>query len=203
MPDGKKQFVNFVFLERRPSQMFFIPCPSGFGQYTSLNMGKRREARERAVQFLFQHDLNPPEDLEGALNEFWDNQRAAAIADERGGAHWGQQVDLPPPTAEESETRLFADPLIRGVLQYRDSIDEKIKCHARNWEFHRIAAVDRNVMRLAIYEMLYRDDIPPVVSINEAVDIAKKFSTQDSGKFVNGILDRIRGEVLRPAKNVK
>jgi N utilization substance protein B len=112
-------------------------------------------------------------------------------------------VDLPPPTAEESETRLFADPLIRGVIQYRDTIDEKIKCHAKNWEFHRIAAVDRNVMRLAIYEMLYREDIPPVVSINEAVDIAKKFSTQDSGKFVNGILDRIRGEVLRPAKNVK
>ena len=82
-------------------------------------------------------------------------------------------------------------------------IDEKIKCHAKNWEFHRIAAVDRNVMRLAIYEMLHRDDIPPVVSINEAVDIAKKFSTQDSGKFVNGILDKIRGEVLRSGKNVK
>jgi transcription antitermination protein NusB len=182
---------------------FFIPCSFSFGQYCILDMGKRREARERAVQFLFQHDLNPPEDLERALNEFWDNQRASAIADERGGAHWGQEVDLPPATAEESETRLFADPLIRGVLQYHDSIDEKIKCHAKNWEFHRIAAVDRNVMRLAIYEMFYRDDIPPVVSINEAVDIAKKFSTQDSGKFVNGILDRIRGEVLRPAKDLK
>ncbi|MGH7981291.1 MAG: transcription antitermination factor NusB [Limisphaerales bacterium] len=166
-------------------------------------MGKRREARERAVQFLFQHDLNPLTDLERALNEFWDNQRAAAIADERGGAHWGQPVELPPPTAEESETRLFADPLIRGVIQYRDIIDEKIRCHAKNWEFHRIAAVDRNVMRLAIYEMLYRDDIPPVVSINEAVDIAKKFSTHDSGKFVNGILDRIRGEVPRPCKQTE
>ncbi len=164
-------------------------------------MGKRREARERAVQFLFQHDLNPPEDLEGALNEFWDNQRAAAIADEKGGAHWGQPVDLPPPTAEESETRLFADPLIRGVIENRDAIDEKIRSHAKNWEFHRIAAVDRNIMRLAIYEMFYRQDIPPVVSINEAVDIAKKFSTQDSGKFVNGILDKIRGEILRPARN--
>jgi DNA polymerase III alpha subunit (gram-positive type) len=61
--------------------------------------------------------------------------------------------------------------------------------------------VDRNIMRLAIYEMLHREDIPPVVSINEAVDIAKKFSTQDSGKFVNGILDKIRGEILRPARD--
>jgi transcription antitermination protein NusB len=164
-------------------------------------MGKRREARERAVQFLFQHDLNPPGDLARALDEFWDTQRAAAIADEKAGAHWGQPVELPPPTAEEAETRLFADPLIRGVLENRDSIDEKIKGHAKNWEFHRIAAVDRNIMRLAIYEMLFREDIPPVVSINEAVDIAKKFSTQDSGKFVNGILDKIRGEVLRPARN--
>lgn len=163
-------------------------------------MGKRREARERTVQFLFQHDLNPPGDLERALNEFWDNQRSAAIAEEKGSAHWGQPVELPPPTVEESETRLFADPLIRGVLQHLDAIDEKIKSHARNWEFHRIAAVDRNIMRLAIYEMLFRDDIPPVVSINEAVDIAKKFSTQDSGKFVNGILDKIRGEVLRSTR---
>jgi N utilization substance protein B len=165
-------------------------------------MGKRREARERAVQFLFQHDLNPPEDLDRALNEFWDTQRAAAIAEEKGPATWGQPVELPPPSVEDAETRLFADPLIRGVLQNRDSIDEKIKSHARNWEFHRIAAVDRNIMRLALYEMLHREDIPPVVSINEAVDIAKKFSTQDSGKFVNGILDKIRHEILRPAKGL-
>ena len=166
-------------------------------------MGKRREARERAVQFLFQHDLNPPENLDRALNEFWDTQRAAAIAGEKGPATWGQPVQLPPPTADEAETRLFADPLIRGTLVQRNAIDELIKGHAKNWEFHRIAAVDRNIMRLAIFEMLHREDIPPVVSINEAVDIAKKFSTQDSGKFVNGILDKIKGEVLRPAKTAK
>ncbi len=166
-------------------------------------MGKRREARERAVQFLFQHDLNPPEDLDRALEEFWQTQRAAAIAGEKGPATWGQPVELPPPTAEEAETRLFADPLIRGVIEHRDAIDEKIKGHAKNWELHRIATVDRNIMRLAIYEMLYREDIPPIVSINEAVDIAKKFSTQDSGKFVNGILDKIRSELMRPARIVK
>ena len=166
-------------------------------------MGKRREARERAVQFLFQHDLNPPENLDRALNEFWDTQRAAAIAGEKGPATWGQPVELPPPTVEEAETRLFADPLIRGTLEHRDAIDEHIKKHAKNWDFHRIATVDRNIMRLAIYEMLFREDIPPIVSINEAVDIAKKFSTQDSGKFVNGILDKVRSELMRPARIVK
>lgn len=167
-------------------------------------MGKRREARERAVQFLFQHDLNPPENLEAELSQFWNSQRAAAIEEEKNGpARYGEKHELPPPTVEEAATRLFAEPLIKGVLEHRDAIDERIKTHAKNWDFNRIAVVDRNIMRLAIFEMLHRDDIPPVVSINEAVDIAKKFSTEDSGKFVNGILDKIRGEILRPARDVK
>jgi N utilization substance protein B len=166
-------------------------------------MGKRREARERAVQFLFQHDLNPADKLDEALEQFWESQRAAVIAEEKGGATWGEKVQLPAPTAAEIEVRLFADPLIRGTVQCRDEIDAHIKKHVQNWELHRIAAVDRNILRLAIYEMLHRDDIPPVVSINEAVDIAKKFSTQDSGKFVNGILDKVKSELLRPARIVK
>jgi transcription antitermination protein NusB len=166
-------------------------------------MGKRREARERAVQFLFQHDLNPPENLDAALAQFWESQRTAAIAEEKGAATWGEPVSLPPPTAEEAEMRLFAEPLIRGALEHREIIDAQIKKYAQNWELHRIAAVDRNILRLAIYEMLYRDDIPPIVSINEAVDVAKKFSTQDSGKFVNGILDKVKSELMRPARIVK
>lgn len=163
-------------------------------------MGKRREARERAVQFLFQHDLNPPDELGKALDQFWDSQRAAAIAGEKGAATWGQAPELPPPDPEEQAMRLFADPLIRGTLEHRDEMDEIIKKHAKNWDLHRMAAVDRNILRLAIYEMLHREDIPPVVSINEAVDIAKKFSTEDSGKFVNGILDKVKGELMRPAR---
>ena len=166
-------------------------------------MGKRREARERAVQFLFQHDLNPPDDLAAALEHFWQSQRAAAIAEEKGTATWGQPVETPPATADEGAVREFADPLIRGTLERRNEIDEQIKSHAKNWDLHRMAVVDRNVLRLAIYEMLHREDIPPVVSINEAVDIAKKFSTQDSGKFVNGILDKIKGELMRPARVIK
>ena len=165
-------------------------------------MGKRREARERAVQFLFQHDLSPVEDLPAALERFWESQRAAALAEEKGGATWGQPADVSPPTVEEIAIREFADPLIHGTLEHRDEADGLIKKHAKNWELHRIAAVDRNVLRLAIYEMLHREDIPPVVSINEAVDIAKKFSTQDSGKFVNGILDKVKGELMRPARIV-
>ena len=169
-------------------------------------MGKRREARERAVQFLFQHDLNPPDgadQLDAEIAQFWDSQRWAAIAEEKGASTWGQKVELPPPAAEELAMRQFAEPLIRGVVEHRNEVDELIKKYAQNWDMHRMAAVDRNILRLAIYEMLHRDDIPPVVSINEAVDIAKKFSTEDSGKFVNGILDRVKGDLLRPARIVK
>lgn len=165
-------------------------------------MGNRREARERAVQFLFQHDLNPPERLDEALEDFWKAQRGTAIQAEKGRSTWGQPVDLPPPTTEEASLRLFSDPLIRGVIERRAEVDAAIQQHAKNWSLERMAAVDRNVLRLATYEMLHREDIPPVVSINEAVDIAKKFSTHDSGKFVNGILDKIKGELMRPARIV-
>jgi N utilization substance protein B len=164
------------------------------------NMGQRREARERAVQFLFQHDLNPPENLEEALGHFWSSQRGSAIEGEKAAATWGEKVELPPPSTQELGTRLFADKLIRGVLENRSALDRSIQEHAENWDLNRMAVVDRNILRLAIYEMHYRDDIPPVVSINEAVDVAKKYSTQDSGKFVNGILDKIKGELSRPAR---
>ena len=163
-------------------------------------MGLRRQARERAVQFLFQSELNPPEDLEAALGHFWNSQQAAALAEEKGDATWGQKVVLPPPTADEKFIRSFADPLIRGTLEHRAEADAVIVKHAKNWALNRIAGVDRNILRLAIYEMLHRDDIPPIVSINEAVDIAKKFSTEDSGKFVNGILDNVKGDLMRPAR---
>jgi len=166
-------------------------------------MGKRREARERAVQFLFQHDMNPPENLEEALNRFWDSHRMNAAEAKLDKATWGEEIQLEPPTTDEAEVRLFAEPLIRGVLQHRDDLDTEIKKHAEHWDLGRMAVVDRNILRLAIYEMRHRDDIPPVVSINEAVDIAKRFSTDNSGRFVNGILDKIKGELMRPARIVK
>lgn len=165
-------------------------------------MGMRRDARERAVQFLFQYDLNRSESIEDALNTFWDSQRPSAIAEDKADARWGEKIDLPPITAEETAIRLFAEPLIRGALEKQNELDTAIVKYAKNWELHRMAVVDRNILRLALYEMLFRDDIPPVVSINEAVDIAKKFSTEDSGKFVNGILDKVKGDLMRPARDV-
>src|SRR6266478_125018 len=81
-----------------------------------------------------------------------------------------------------------------------DKIDERIRRYCENYEFRRISAVDRSVLRLAIYEMLYRDDIPPVVSINEAIELAKTFGGAESGGFVNGILDRVRKDLTRPAR---
>jgi transcription antitermination protein NusB len=160
----------------------------------------RRVARERALQFLFQCDVNPPGDLEEALSQFWESQRSAAIAEEKGPATWGQKAVFPPPTTEEAALRTFTDSLIRGTLEKRDQIDAEMQKHVKNWDLHRIAVVDRNILRLAAYEMMFRTDIPPVVSINEAVDVAKKFSTEDSGRFVNGILDRIRADLLRPSR---
>lgn len=138
--------------------------------------GKRRLARELAVQFLYQLDLSGGS-LEESLPLFWQTQ------------------------PEVNDTgRQFAEELIHGVVERRALIDEKISKYTEHWDLPRIAAVDRNILRLAIYEMLYRDDIPPVVSINEAVDIAKKFSTHESGAFVNGILDRLKADLTRPAR---
>jgi transcription antitermination protein NusB len=162
-------------------------------------MGKRREARERAVQFLFQHDLNPPEDLERALANSGDPARRRHRRGKRPG-----QLGPAPRTAAAHRRGSRDAPVRRPAhprrLEHRDAIDERIKAHAKNWDFppHRRRGPQHHAA--GHFEMLHREDIPPVVSINEAVDIAKKFSTQDSGKFVNGILDKIKGEMLRPAK---
>ena len=134
-------------------------------------MGSRRKSREFAMQFLYCLELNH-QNPQAALDGFWGMN----------------------PT--DGTCREFAESLITGTLENHDEIGSVIDKFAINWDLERIALVDRNILRIAIYEMLFRDDIPPVVSINEAVDIAKKFSTSESGKFVNGILDRIKIEVL-------
>lgn len=138
-------------------------------------MSSRREARELAVQFLYQYDLNPS-DLEGALTGFWDLQKPAR---KRNG---------------------FTEELVRGIIGHILPVDTKIKSYAENWKFNRIAVVDRSILRLAIYELLFREDIPPVVSINEALELAKKYSTEDSSRFINGILDRVKEDLHRPLR---
>ena len=90
--------------------------------------------------------------------------------------------------------RRFCDELLQGWMQHREEVDDIIAKNARNFEFKRLSAVDRNVLRIACHEILFRADIPPAVAINEAIEIAKKYSTEDSGKFVNGVLDNIRKE---------
>jgi N utilization substance protein B len=140
-------------------------------------MGLRRDAREAAVQFLYQVDTHKPAEVETALAEFWKQNE------------------------EPQNVRDFANDLLRGALEKKPAIDAKIASLADNWDFERLAVVDRNILRLALYEMLFRPEIPPVVSINEAIEIAKKFSTAESGKFVNGLLDRVKNELLRPARS--
>jgi N utilization substance protein B len=138
-------------------------------------MSTRRSAREWTVQFLFQNDFNPG-DIREALPEFWQGKNS------------------------DQRSRSFAEELIRGVLANRPQLDALMQSYAEHWETKRMNTVDRNVIRLALYEMLFRPDIPPVVSINEAVDIAKSYSSLESGRFVNGILDRALRDLRRPSR---
>jgi len=138
-------------------------------------MGARREGREAAVQFLYQRDLNAGVSTE-TVDEFWELRPA------------------------NKRVREYGMAIAEGVLAHQADIDERIRQTASNYDLHRIAAVDRNILRIAIFEMLFCPDVPPVVSINEAIEIAKRFGSDESGRFVNGILDRIRGDLNRPAR---
>ena len=97
----------------------------------------------------------------------------------------------------DSEVRAFADELVRGVVKNMGELDDLLSSHSTNWKISRMAAVDKNVLRLAAYELTNRPDIPVKVTINEAVEIAKRFGTAESGAFVNGILDNIAGKVKK------
>lgn len=128
-------------------------------------MGFRRKARELALQLLFQIDFT------------------------------GDRIEIPPSFWAENEAlpqvRAFAEILVQGVLKRLSEIDSIIEKYARHWSRERMAAIDRNILRFAIFELLYLKEIPPKVTINEAIEIAKKYGSEDSGAFVNGILDRI------------
>jgi len=136
-------------------------------------MGVRREGREAAIQFLYQRDLG-------------------------GGAGASDLEAFYAFRGLSPSARRFCEGLVRGLLENSGSIDEALRAHSQNYELERLSAVDRNILRLAIHEMLFCPDIPPVVSINEAIDIAKKYSTEESGRFVNGVLDRIKATLNRP-----
>lgn len=137
-------------------------------------MRKRSRARECALQILYQMDItrDPPGDC---LHNFWRSYE-------------GERKDY------DDDLKEFATSLVDGVAAHRAVIDEKISRYATNWQLERMAVVDRNVLRMSCFELVFRDDIPPKVSINEAVDLAKKYSGPEAGKFVNAILDKIKLE---------
>ena len=139
-------------------------------------MSKRREGREAAIQFLYQLDLNATPQAEVA-DPFW-LRRASEKSGET-----------------SHKARAFADELIAGVTAHREEIDKQIKGSLANFDFSRLAAVDRNVIRVAVYEMNYNPALAPAIVINEAIEIAKKFGGEKSGGFVNGILDRIKKDL--------
>lgn len=138
-------------------------------------MGVRREGREAAIQFLYQRDLG-------------------------GGAGIADLDDFYAFRGLSPASRRFCEGLVRGLLENSEAIDSALTEHSQNYELERLSAVDRNILRLAIHEMLFCPDIPPIVSINEAIDIAKKYSTEESGRFVNGVLDRIKATLKRPER---
>ena len=131
-------------------------------------MGYRRKSRELVLQMLFHLDLN--KDQGDWRERFW-------------------QIHPAP-----KEVRSFADLLLDGVLAHQEEIDKMIRKHAQHWTLDRMSIVDRNILRSAIYEMLYLADVPIHVAINEAIEVAKRFSDDQSGAFINGILDHLMRE---------
>lgn len=128
-------------------------------------MGYRRKAREYALQMLYQYDIS--QQSSGLFDGFWSDK------------------------VVQDDIREFANNIVDGVIKNLSMIDEKIRLSASNWSVDRMAVVDRNILRMAIFELLYIRDIPAKVTINEAIEIAKRYGVEESGSFVNGILDRV------------
>jgi N utilization substance protein B len=127
-------------------------------------MGTRRRARELALQLLYQFELtdSTPEEMQAGFEE------------------WRTAAD---------SVREFADQLLRGTLDRLQAIDEELGQQTTHWRLERLAAVDRNILRLAMYELMFEGETPHAVVIDEAIEIAKRYGTKDSGRFVNGVLD--------------
>jgi N utilization substance protein B len=137
---------------------------------------QRHDGRVAALQYLYAWSINPPANLVDDLRVFFEGME------------------------QPRDHYAFGEELIDGVIRNRDGIDAEIRLLAQNWEFERIAKIDLAILRIAIFEMLHRTDIPPVVSINEAIDISKQFSNADSKRFINGILDRLKDKLGRDAR---
>ena len=137
---------------------------------------QRRAGRMAAMQYLFSWSLNRPTDVADDLRLFFEHQE------------------------QPRDYYAFGEEIIDGVLERREEVDGHIRSLAHNWDFERIARIDLAILRVAIYEMLFRKDIPPIVSINEAIDLSKQFSNADAKRFINGILDRLKDQLGRDAR---
>jgi N utilization substance protein B len=165
-----------------------------------MTAGKRRTAREMAVQMLYQSDLGGSL-LTHIFNTFDLSEYIAreAAASEKKGDRGSEESDGRPeadPRAENARRRKrvdeafqYAQELVRGAVEHQEKIDELIRSQADNWRLERMPAVDRNILRLAIYEMLFEKETPKLVVLDEAIELAKKFGSEQSGRFVNGLLD--------------
>lgn len=146
---------------------------------SKAQFAQRRDGRVAALQYLFAWSMNTPKNLVDDLRVFFENM-------EQPRDHYS-----------------FGEELIHGVIEHVADIDARIKGLAHNWEFERIAKIDLAILRLAMFEMIYRKDIPPVVSINEAIDLSKQFSNADAKRFINGILDRLKDQTGRDARKAE
>ncbi len=151
-------------------------------------MQRRRQAREAALQVLFGLDITRG-DVAEAVTLFW--EMGACLED--------QEEDIRYPT----QVRPFATRLVMGTWQYREEIDDLIARSSEHWSLGRIACVERCILRMAVYELLYCDDIPPKVSMNEAIELGKIYGAENSGAFINGILDAIYNELKREGRGQK
>lgn len=135
-------------------------------------MGKRRRSREFALQVLYQLEINPQE-IPKALEHIRTHASSG------------------------SDDIEFTERIVSGVREHLQEIDHLLENYLQHWRLDRLSSIDRNILRLALFELLYCEDIPPKVTINEAIDLGKKYGTEDSGAFINGILDRIQNEVVK------
>jgi N utilization substance protein B len=172
--DGASLTTSRINFARDEARVY--PCPPIPIGFNPAPMGTRRKAREMAVQILYQMEMKESEpkqvfDLLG--NSFWEEQKAT------------------PPMQE------FTIGLVEGAYRNRMEIDQQIEVHSTHWKLPRMAAVDRNILRLGVYELLYLNDVPTNVILDEAIELGKKFGTVESGSFINGILDNVAKEVRK------
>lgn len=160
-----------------------------------MTAGKRRTAREMAVQMLYQSDLGGSA-LPHIFNTFdlteYVNSEMAAEGKRRSDSEddeAGERAARARARKRAEDAFVYAQELVRGVMENMERVDEMIRSQADHWRLERMPAVDRNVLRLAVYEMLYEKETPKLVVLDEAIELAKKFGSEQSGRFVNGLLD--------------